>query len=487
MKHTANGSPIEDGDDASREDVSVDRPDGHAKDFMSDASHPDAMINGDHDSAIDGEMQDYLAQFKADLENGGGDQGPSRPRRARHKSRDRVVGKASKSNGGRAKHDLPASSDTNGIIGGMDVAAESGSPSTGRVVSRAGLRWTSPTRDSICRIASVSGIVLLASSLVVAGLAQGGGAGVVSAKAAGTASQVVGSASTTFAIPREAVFAEAASRSNDREVLTVDGDWGGLEDLEVPVTMSAKDRKALEELRKTVESASKLHKESAGRVESDSNRSALKKSIDEAGKLVKSSMVVESDSKAKTKALNDLMDKVKADVASKRAKDEKAADDARRRAAGTGGSSSPLSDPAGQTSGSASGLTAPNGTSARPVEPSGDGTGDAVADYAMQFVGYPYVWGAEGPTAFDCSGLVKYVYSKFGISLPHYSGAQMSAGYPVGSLAEARPGDIVASGSHAAIYIGGGKIVNALNPAEGVKVTGLEVFGGGYVIRRIFK
>ena len=112
-------------------------------------------------------------------------------------------------------------------------------------------------------------------------------------------------------------------------------------------------------------------------------------------------------------------------------------------------------------------------------------TGQALADYALQFRGYPYVSGGNTPSGWDCSGFVQWVFAQFGVSLPHYSGAQMSVGTAVGSIAEAAPGDIIVNAQHAAIYIGNGMVINALNPAQGTQVTSLAVFSGGYAIRRV--
>lgn len=112
-------------------------------------------------------------------------------------------------------------------------------------------------------------------------------------------------------------------------------------------------------------------------------------------------------------------------------------------------------------------------------------TGQALADYTLQFQGYPYVAGGNTPSGWDCSGFVQWVFAQFGVSLPHYSGAQMSVGTAVGSIAEAAPGDIIVNTQHAAIYIGNGMVINALNPAQGTQVTSLAVFSGGYAIRRV--
>lgn len=112
--------------------------------------------------------------------------------------------------------------------------------------------------------------------------------------------------------------------------------------------------------------------------------------------------------------------------------------------------------------------------------------GSQIANYALQFAGRtPYVFGGTSLTAgADCSGFVMAIFAHFGISLPHYSGSQALIGTPV-SYADARPGDIVANGQHAAIYLGNGKVINALNPYEGTRITGLNVFWGRYSIRRI--
>ena len=120
-----------------------------------------------------------------------------------------------------------------------------------------------------------------------------------------------------------------------------------------------------------------------------------------------------------------------------------------------------------------------------PTAPASGATGQALADYALQFQGYPYVAGGNTPSGWDCSGFVQWVFAQFGVSLPHYSGAQMSVGTAVGSIAEAAPGDIIVNTQHAAIYIGNGMVINALNPAQGTQVTSLAVFSGGYAIRRV--
>ena len=106
--------------------------------------------------------------------------------------------------------------------------------------------------------------------------------------------------------------------------------------------------------------------------------------------------------------------------------------------------------------------------------------------FSLKFQGYPYVAGGNTPAGWDCSGFVQYVFSQFGISLPRTSGAQATVGTPVASLADAKPGDILANGTHAAIYIGNGQVMNAMNPVQGTAVSDVSVFGGaGYSIRRV--
>lgn len=116
----------------------------------------------------------------------------------------------------------------------------------------------------------------------------------------------------------------------------------------------------------------------------------------------------------------------------------------------------------------------------------GAGAGAELASFSLKFQGYPYVAGGNTPAGWDCSGFVQYVFSQFGISLPRNSGAQATVGTPVASLADAKPGDILANGTHAAIYIGNGQVMNAMNPVQGTAVSDVSVFGGaGYSIRRV--
>lgn len=99
------------------------------------------------------------------------------------------------------------------------------------------------------------------------------------------------------------------------------------------------------------------------------------------------------------------------------------------------------------------------------------GTGQAVVDYAKQFLGNPYVWGGTSLTnGADCSGFVQSVFRHFGINLPRTSGEMRGSGQAV-SYSEAIPGDIICYDGHVGIYAGNGEIVNALNRKSGIVMT----------------
>jgi len=118
------------------------------------------------------------------------------------------------------------------------------------------------------------------------------------------------------------------------------------------------------------------------------------------------------------------------------------------------------------------------------TESSEAGSGSSVISYALQFVGNPYVWGGTSLTnGVDCSGFVMQVYAHYGISLPHSSAALRSVGRGV-SYSEAQPGDIVCYSGHVGIYIGGGQIVHASNPRDGIKVS-TATFKSILAVRRV--
>lgn len=110
-----------------------------------------------------------------------------------------------------------------------------------------------------------------------------------------------------------------------------------------------------------------------------------------------------------------------------------------------------------------------------PSEVPASGRAAAAVQYAMAQVGKAYVYGAAGPSAFDCSGLTMMAWAQAGVALPHSSSAQYSSG-PHIAASDLRPGDLVfyySPISHVGMYIGNGMIVNALNPGAGIRVSSL--------------
>ncbi len=112
---------------------------------------------------------------------------------------------------------------------------------------------------------------------------------------------------------------------------------------------------------------------------------------------------------------------------------------------------------------------------AGPKAPEGS---NSVVTYAYKFLGKPYVWGASGPNAFDCSGFTSYVYKAFGVSLYHQASSQYRVGQAV-SKSNLAQGDLVffntyGSISHVGIYIGGGRFIHAGNSKSGVIISSLS-------------
>lgn len=112
--------------------------------------------------------------------------------------------------------------------------------------------------------------------------------------------------------------------------------------------------------------------------------------------------------------------------------------------------------------------------------------GSAVAEFAQQFVGNPYVYGGSSLTnGTDCSGFVMSVYANFGVSLPHSSSADRSVGAAVDGLSNAEPGDLVCYSGHVALYIGNGQIVHASTSKTGIIVSSAS-YRTPLSIRRVF-
>ena len=150
------------------------------------------------------------------------------------------------------------------------------------------------------------------------------------------------------------------------------------------------------------------------------------------------------------------------------------------------GGAGQASEAAGREPGGAGRESGGAGTAGgRPVKSIG-GTefGRNVADYALQFVGNPYVYGGTSLTGgTDCSGYTQSVYRHFGVSIPRTSGEQAGFGREI-PYEEMEPGDLVCYSGHVAMYIGGGRIVHASSRKEGIKVSNDPAYRTIVSIRR---
>ncbi|TDC91876.1 glycoside hydrolase [Saccharopolyspora aridisoli] len=117
----------------------------------------------------------------------------------------------------------------------------------------------------------------------------------------------------------------------------------------------------------------------------------------------------------------------------------------------------------------------------------GSGAAIEAVNAALDKQGSPYVYGAKGPSQFDCSGLVQWAYKQAGVDLPGSTRSQVSVGRSV-SQSEMKPGDIIffySSASHDGIYIGNGKMVHAPTEGQSVSVEEVEYMGEVHSVRRV--
>ena len=223
-------------------------------------------------------------------------------------------------------------------------------------------------------------------------------------------------------------------------------------------------KKAEEEAQK--KAAQKAAQESSSKKDSDSQKSDDNKSSDNSKK----------DNNSSSNSSNEDTD----EEDSRGNSSNSSKDDEDNSSKGDSSSNSSKGDSSSDSSSSSSGSSSSSSNSA---------TGQAIVNYATQFVGNPYVWGGESLTnGADCSGFTMQVYAHFGISLPHSSGAQRSYGRAV-SYAEAQPGDLICYSGHVAIYMGGGQIVHASNsapyPKGGIKISGNAAYKTILSVRRL--
>jgi len=135
------------------------------------------------------------------------------------------------------------------------------------------------------------------------------------------------------------------------------------------------------------------------------------------------------------------------------------------------------------------GRTSPSGSRRRiPESPPPSAAATRVLRIADDYVGVPYVWGGNTPRGFDCSGFTKYVFAKYGVTLPRTSREQVRAGSGVAPDFRAlRPGDLMLFAepgeaiSHVAIYVGNGRIIHASVSGNGVGYTDLNSGGDWFV------
>ena len=206
------------------------------------------------------------------------------------------------------------------------------------------------------------------------------------------------------------------------------------------------------------------YKETRDRAEELENRYRAEESemeVMESEYLAEKSALEKSLSSKKSEAagfdnqLRDAQEKAEAYAKAVKEQTEKLRELRRASSAGSGNTNNPVSQKA------PSNIVKSTGGSER---------GREIADFALQFVGNPYVWGGTSLTkGADCSGFVQSVYKNFGVNLPRTSAEQSKFGKKV-NFEDLQPGDLVFYAGHVVMSIGDGKIVHASSEKEGIKV-----------------
>ena len=194
----------------------------------------------------------------------------------------------------------------------------------------------------------------------------------------------------------------------------------------------------------------------------------------------------EAERQAAARAAEEARKAREAEAARAAAEQEAARKAAEKQEVKKSGAGSSAGSSSGSSAGSSSGGSAGSGSgsSAGQSAQTASSNGQAVVDYARQFLGNPYVYGGL-TNGTDCSGFVKGVYAAFGINLPRTSSEQRSVGYAV-SLSEIQPGDIVCYSGHVGIYAGNNTLIHASNEKTGITLTSPVTYRSVLAVRRIF-
>jgi len=196
----------------------------------------------------------------------------------------------------------------------------------------------------------------------------------------------------------------------------------------------------------------------------------------------------EAERQAAARAAEEARKAREAEAARAAAEQEAARKAAEKQEVKKSGAGSSAGSSSGSSAGSSSGGSAGSGSgsSAGQSAQTASFNGQAVVDYARQFLGKPYVYGGNSLTnGTDCSGFVKGVYAAFGINLPRTSSEQRSVGYAV-SLSEIQLGDIVCYSGHVGIYAGNNTLIHASNEKTGITLTSPVTYRSVLAVRRIF-